>query len=232
MARDRGEAEVIEALAVRDRLVVGLVSDTHIPEAAAALHPLVLEAFSGVDLIMHAGDIHDLSVIDALTDIAPTIAARGNGEEGSGGRPVQPEDPRLRRAWLLQLGGITVGLVHELPVPELPQFPPDTVAFVKRREFGTAAVDVIIFGDTHVEAIEVLDGSMCVNPGSPTLPHNLTGQLGTIGLLHIRSGIAHAEILQLGDGGLTPYSWPSADLANRATACGARREGWRVAERM
>jgi len=159
----------------------------------------VLEAFSDVDLTMHAGDIHDLSVIDTLTDIAPTIAARGNGQEGSGGRPVQPKDLRLRRAWLLQLGGITVGLVHELPVPELPQFPPDTVGFVKRREFKTAAVDVIIFGDTRVEAIEVLDGSMCVNPGSPTLPHNLTGRLGTVGLLHIRSGIAHAELLQLGD---------------------------------
>ena len=62
--------------------------------------------------------------------------------------------------------------MHELPVPEMPQFPADTVAFVKRREFGTGDVDIIVYGDTHVEAVDVIDGSLCVNPGSPSLPHN------------------------------------------------------------
>ncbi|MBK9342706.1 MAG: metallophosphoesterase family protein [Dehalococcoidia bacterium] len=85
---------------------IGLISDTHIPEARYELWPQVFDAFRGVDCILHAGDIHDLVVIDQLHDIAPTWAARGNGEEGSGGRPVQPDHHRLRESWLLDLDGL------------------------------------------------------------------------------------------------------------------------------
>ncbi len=69
---------------------IGLISDTHIPEACAHVWPQVLEAFEGVDYIFHAGDVHEFSVLDELQRIAPVYAARGNGEDGSGGRPVQP----------------------------------------------------------------------------------------------------------------------------------------------
>ena len=71
----------------RDALRIGLISDTHIPEARDELWPQVFDVFKGVDLILHAGDIHDLIVLDQLADIAPLWAARGNGEDGSGGRP-------------------------------------------------------------------------------------------------------------------------------------------------
>ena len=50
--------------------------------------------------------------------IAPVYAARGNGEDGSGGRPVQPEDPRVKYAWLLEFEGVKVGLTHYVPVPD------------------------------------------------------------------------------------------------------------------
>jgi hypothetical protein len=55
---------------------------------------------------MHAGDIHELFVLDALQEVAPVYAARGNGEDGGGGRPVQLDDPRVKYAWLLQLEGL------------------------------------------------------------------------------------------------------------------------------
>ncbi len=97
---------------------IGLISDTHIPEARRTLWPQVFAAFDGVDMIMHAGDIHELYVLDALEEVAPVMAARGNGEDGGGGRPVQPEDPRVKYAWLLELGGLWVGLTHYVPVPE------------------------------------------------------------------------------------------------------------------
>ena len=51
---------------------VGLISDTHIPEATNSLWPHVFEMFEGVECILHAGDIYDLSIIDALHEIAPT----------------------------------------------------------------------------------------------------------------------------------------------------------------
>src|SRR5512135_2260001 len=102
-------------LADRDSLRIGLISDTHIPEARHELWPQVFDAFAGVDCILHAGDIHDLIVIDQLSDVAPTFAARGNGDDGSGGRPIQPFDDRLREAWLLNLAGLRVGLTHDVP---------------------------------------------------------------------------------------------------------------------
>ena len=45
---------------------IGLISDTHIPEARASLWDQVYTAFQGVDLIFHGGDIHDLSLLDEL----------------------------------------------------------------------------------------------------------------------------------------------------------------------
>ena len=67
---------------------IGLISDTHIPDSRKELWPQVFTAFRGVDLILHAGDIYDLGVIDALREVAPIYAARGNGDDGSSGRMV------------------------------------------------------------------------------------------------------------------------------------------------
>ena len=61
---------------------IGLISDTHIPESRKDLWPQVFEAFQGVDMIMHAGDVHEFYVLDELERVAPVISARGNGEDG------------------------------------------------------------------------------------------------------------------------------------------------------
>jgi hypothetical protein len=184
---------------------IGLISDTHIPEALPELWPQVFEAFRGVDLILHAGDLHELSVLDALERVAPVLAARGNGEDGSGGRAVQPDDPRLREAWTLEAGGLCVGLTHAIPVPEIP--PHLTLARAVERYFPGRRPDVIVHGDTHVEAIERVDGVLCVNPGSPTYPHNLDVQLGTLGLLEVHGGRAQPSIWQLNVHGVEPFDW-------------------------
>lgn len=167
--------------------------------------PQVLDVFRGVDLIFHAGDVHEFSVLDDLERVAPVYAARGNGEDGSGGRPVQPEDPRSRYAWLLELGGLRVGLTHYVPVPERP--PDFTVARWIERFFPEQRPDVIVSGDTHVERIAVVDGILCVNPGSAMYPHNYDTQLGTVGFLEIEDGRAHAEIMQLTETGVAPFEW-------------------------
>ena len=69
---------------------LGLLSDTHIPEAMSELWPQVFSELKDVDVILHAGDIHNYSLLDRLEKIAPVYAALGNGDEGSGGR----EGPR------------------------------------------------------------------------------------------------------------------------------------------
>ena len=59
---------------------IGLLADTHIPRDVKMLPPHVKVALDGVDLILHAGDIYLLTVLDELEAIAPVIAARGNGD--------------------------------------------------------------------------------------------------------------------------------------------------------
>ena len=144
-------------------------------------------------------------VLDQLGDIAPLWAARGNGEDGSGGRPIQPDHPWLRESWLLNLGGLKVGLTHDVPIPEYP--PHLTLDRALNRYFGTTDLDVLIYGDTHVEAVETIGKTLCVNPGSPTYPHNLNTSLGTLGFLEISGGKAEATIWQLTEDGIGPFDW-------------------------
>jgi putative phosphoesterase len=193
-----------QTLAGATSLRVGLISDTHIPEAMPELYPQVFEAFDGVDCILHAGDIHDLSVIDQLSEVAPTFSARGNGDDGSGGRPVQPEDPRLREGWLLELAGLRVGLAHTVPVPDIGQW---TLERAMERYCGRTDLDVMVFGDTHTEWIEEVRGVLCVNPGSPTLPRNVTTRLGTLAFLEIAGETAEVDMRQLTEDGHEPFDW-------------------------
>ncbi len=184
---------------------IGLISDTHIPEAMPSLWPHLFEEFHGVECILHAGDIHHLSVLDELEKIAPVYAARGNGDDGSGGRDVQPDDPRLQEAWLIELNGFRVGLTHYVPMPEIP--PNLTVREWKQRLFPGENLDVLIYGDTHVEQIDLIDETLCINPGSPTYPHNLSLQFGTFGILDLSMNEPLAEIRQLNDAGSEPFDW-------------------------
>jgi len=55
-----------------------------------------------------------------------------------------------------------------------------------------------VFGDTHVAVVERRDGTLLVNPGSPTLPNGLF-ELGTVGLLEITGNRAEARIIQLSE---------------------------------
>ena len=107
-------------------LRLGLVADTHVPEACRTLWPQVFQAFEGVDYIFHGGDVHDLALLSEFEKIAPIYCARGNGEDGSGGRPIQPEDDRVRYAWTLEMEDLVIGLTHYIPADERP--PDHTVA--------------------------------------------------------------------------------------------------------
>jgi putative phosphoesterase len=201
-----GEAGVatVPARADGGPLRIGVISDTHIPEARAELWPQVFEAFGGLDAILHGGDIHDLAVLDQLEALAPVYSARGNGEEGGGGRAVAAPDPRVRETWRLDIGGIRVGIIHDLPVPEHPPYL--TVARAMARRFGIdpagpEALEVIVHGDTHVERIDLLGTVLCINPGSPTDPHNLDTQLGTLGFLEVLGHSVRASLCQLSAAG-------------------------------
>lgn len=171
---------------------IGLISDTHIPEAGNEVPAQVKTAFRGVELIFHAGDLHVLAVLDWLQAIAPVLAARGDGDSGGGSRTPVPEDPRMKDAHVVSIEGVSVGLTHGLDYPEPPW---RSLEAAMQAEFGRR-VDVIVFGGSHVALVENYRGILLVNPGSPTLPRGLR-QLGTVGLLEVTKGEAHARIIGL-----------------------------------
>jgi hypothetical protein len=55
---------------------LGLISDTHMPERWPELPGAIFDVFAGVDLILHAGDVGELWVLDRLSAIAPVLAVR------------------------------------------------------------------------------------------------------------------------------------------------------------
>ena len=57
---------------------IGLLSDTHVPYRAPEIPASVLHALSGVDLILHAGDVDEPWALEALRTVAPVCAVRGN----------------------------------------------------------------------------------------------------------------------------------------------------------
>ena len=184
---------------------IGLIADTHIPEARATLWPQVYDAFAGVDCIFHGGDVHDLALLDELEKVAPVYCARGNGEDGSGGRPIQPEDPRVKYVWTVAIESLTVGLTHYIPVEEGP--PGLTLERFVARYWPEKTPDVIVSGDSHTELIAEIDGILCVNPGSPTYPHNYDTQYGTIGFLEVDGDRADASVWLITDDGIEPFNW-------------------------
>ena len=179
-------------------MLIGLISDTHVPEAGDELWPQVYARLAGVDLLLHGGDIHDIALIDRLEAVAPIYVARGNGDDGSGGRPVQPEDPRLREAWALEIEGFRVGLTHDMALPEWPPY--RTVETMMQRYFG-GPQHVVVHGDTHVASVETIRGVLLVNPGSPMYPRNLDTRMGTLGFLEIEQGRLHAWLEQIDEQG-------------------------------
>lgn len=184
-------------------MLIGLISDTHVPEAGRELWPQVYDAFIGtnpeqpkVDMILHAGDMHDVRVLDWLEDRVqvPVYGCRGNGDDGGGGRPFQPDHPRLKPDQVLEIEGFKIGLTHDFALPEWPPY--RTIDKMMDRYFG-GPVNVVIHGHTHVADIRVHKGVLCVNSGSPVYPRNLERRLGTLAFMEVDNGRIHPWIYQL-----------------------------------
>jgi len=160
---------------------VGLLSDTHILEEAEALPLGVIDAFRGVDLILHAGDVYIPSVLDDLARIAPVLAAGGDDDYGA-----LFMDKRVKSKHVLLLEGQKLWLVHKRPYSYM---------FTSAR-LDNDAPDIIVFGHEHTAGVKRSGRILFVNPGSPTFPNHRRG-LGTVGILIINSNQVDVQILEL-----------------------------------
>jgi putative phosphoesterase len=133
---------------VRRPTVIGLVSDTH-----GRVRPQLADVFSGVECIVHAGDVGDRAVLRALAAIAPVEAVSGNVDDR--------DDPSLPRARTLPVGGLTLHVSHG---DELGSPTPDALL----ARYGG---DILVFGHTHRAVLfRAPDGRVVVNPGSAGPP--------------------------------------------------------------
>jgi hypothetical protein len=123
-------------------MLVGLIADTH-----GTMRPEALVALSGVDVILHAGDVGGAHVLEALREIAPVHAVYGN---------VDLIDGTLAASLDLQIDNARVHVSHgnELgsPTPE--------------RLADRYSADVIVFGHTHKAIVRTIGDTLVVNPGA------------------------------------------------------------------
>ena len=146
---------------------IGVVADTHCPEFMERLPDRIFEALAGVDLILHAGDVHGESSLAELARIAPVEAVKGDHDRGLPSLPphreVVVEGKRIvlvhgnRSRWLEEPATFlwTVSLGHFKPHGGLPAS--------LRRRFPDA--DVIVHGHTHRPRIDTSARPLVFNPG-------------------------------------------------------------------
>jgi putative phosphoesterase len=179
---------------------IGLIADTHIPSMGAEPPFQVVQAFAGVDRILHAGHVDIASCIEWLERIAPVTATTswlvGTGEAL----------PRMNTVKVVEAENHTIGLCHELILTSLGDdaipgaigrsFPrEESLPEALEAIFGKP-VDVVVFGYTHEAMVETHQGVLFVNPGSPSLvKQNI--RLGTVAILEITPESRSARIIDL-----------------------------------
>lgn len=118
---------------------IGVISDTH-----GLVRPQAVEALSGVDMILHAGDIGNSAVLDELRKIAPVVAVRGNNDKGEWAESLPDWE-------VVEIGAVSIYMLHDLK--EIDISPAGTF-------------EVVISGHSHKPAVEERRGVLYVNPGS------------------------------------------------------------------
>jgi uncharacterized protein len=178
---------------------IGLIADTHMPEKCLALPASVRDILSGVDLILHAGDVGELWVLDRLSELAPVVAVHGNDDSADAAR-VLPDRQVIARA------GRRIMLCHgHFPDPA------EEMAWrCRHRTRGdwvalcaalghTAGAGIVVYGHTHVPMAYRHEGVLHINPGAIAPPAPISRQvIRTVALLYFDRGgiplVTHVDV--------------------------------------
>jgi putative phosphoesterase len=119
---------------------IGVISDTH-----GLLRPEALAVLDGADQILHLGDVGNMDILNALSELAPVTAIRGNVDNYGPCAQLPAEE-------VVEFAGHSFYLLHNLAELDL-----------NPKGAGFAAV---LFGHTHQPFMERKDGVLYFNPGS------------------------------------------------------------------
>jgi len=161
-------------------MLIGLISDTHIPDRENKIPITVLETFKDVELIIHAGDLTSIGVKEELEKIAPVLAVQGNMD--------RTYNIDLPKSLTKTIEDVKIGVNHGKVYPR-----GDTQQlYYIAKELD---VEVLITGHTHQAFVEQIDDILLLNPGSPTVPR-LTNP--TVMLMTVKKGEVDVEIKKIG----------------------------------
>ena len=160
---------------------IGVISDTH-----GLLREEAVEALKGSELILHAGDVGDESILERLGEIAPVHAVHGNTDGGDLRQLLPPttlvdlaaEDGRVAEAGA---PGLLAYVLHDLADLDV-----DPVA---------AEIAMVVTGHTHEPSAEERNGVLYLNPGSAG-PRRFRLPV-TVAKVVIRGGKVEAEFLEI-----------------------------------
>jgi uncharacterized protein len=154
-----------------------VIADTHIPRRASGLPESLLPHLERADLILHAGDLMDPSLLDDLIAYAPVLAVRGN---------LDPPEAKLPEVIRFEFGGVGIAMIHDSGRKRGRRSR-------MRRRFPEARV--VVFGHSHIPWLEDEEGLLLLNPGSPTDRRRQPEH--TFALLRVEDGKVRAEVLAL-----------------------------------
>ena len=173
---------------------VALLSDTHVPTSLARLPERLLAHLSGVDAILHAGDLVSSSVVATLSDIAPTTAVAGNMDPPEVARAL-PDRLTLRfgNRWIgLQHGHQRhasqdryIGLGYDASEMEL---------FYQAMAVQLPDAEIVVFGHFHAPVVKHWNNRLFINPGAVAPTHGRS----TFAFLEIGAEI-NVQIVELTD---------------------------------
>ena len=121
-------------------MIVGVISDTH-----GLMRPQALDALAGSELILHAGDIGSPEVLEALRQISPVVAVRGNNDKG-------PWAQELADAEIVEADGVFFYVLHDAAQLDLDPW--------------AAGFGAVVSGHSHRPMVEERKGVLYLNPGS------------------------------------------------------------------
>lgn len=146
-------------------ITLGLISDTHMGDRWRTLPPTLPAIFADVDLILHAGDVGELWVLDRLSQIAPVVAVHGN-DELAGAPDVLPTQQVIHAAGqrLLLHHGHRPDHADEMAQRQIDDWRPKLAYWAGQAQ--AVGASIVVYGHTHIPWHIEFDGVTIVNPGA------------------------------------------------------------------
>ncbi|AKL95255.1 phosphodiesterase, MJ0936 family [Clostridium aceticum] len=151
------------------RKTIGVISDTH-----GLLRPEAVKILKNSEMIIHAGDIGNVQILEGLQKIAQVVAVRGNCDKGSWAK-------EFAETKIVEIQNIHLYVLHDVKNMDL--------------DPSVAGFKAVISGHSHKPLVTYSNGILYLNPGSAG-PRRFKLPL-SVARLYVDTVSVEAEIIRL-----------------------------------